>query len=246
MTSLFRVIKADHLYLSPPRIIASRHDRGRKNDNGSCEPEAVIAETELMVQQLLNEAQEKAEKIISGAQVEAEKIVENANKTVLELEQKAKKKGYEAGFLSGQSALDGEREHLHAEITRQQEGLVKKRNLLLKQLEPEIIKLAVIIARCVIHTELKVAPEQVRAIAKAVLAKAQGDEELVLKVSSRDYDVISSLIQEDITNEARINVVVDNSQTMGCQMETPFGEIDASIEGQLQEVASDLLEASQK
>lgn len=248
MTSLFKVIKADYLYLSPPRVIASRRKIEGISNNGSIEnePEAVIAETELLVQQLLNEAREKAENIISGAQVEAEELINNANQKVCEMEQEAQKAGYEAGFQSGQEALAGEREQLKAEITRQQEAMVKERNILIKQLEPEIIQLAVMIARCVIHTELEIAPEQVKAIAEAVLAKAQGDRELVLKVSSRDYDLISSLIQEGMTSDARINVVVDNSQTMGCQMETPFGEIDASIEGQLQEVVCELLEVSRK
>lgn len=248
MKSLFRVIKADYLYLSPPRVIVSpkKDKKDKDKNNGHHQTEVIIAETELMDQQLLNEAREKAEKIISDAQMEAEMIIDNAQKKVCELEQRAQQEGYESGFLSGKNELAGERERLYAEINRQKESLIKERNVLIDQLEPEIIQLAVIIAKCIIHTELKIAPEQIKSIAKAVLDKAQGDGELILKVSSQDYDAISSLIEKDAALETQIKVEADNAQTMGCRLETPFGEIDASIDGQLQEVAYELLEVSKK
>ena len=90
-------------------------------------------------------------------------------------------------------------EQLRQEIASQKEILIEERNKMLKQLEPEIIQLAVTIARSVIHAELCLAPEQINSIARAVLDRAQGEGKQILKVSSEDYDEITSLLGEDLS-----------------------------------------------
>jgi len=205
-----------------------------------------MAETELMAEQLLNEARLRAEKVIAEARMEAERIVDKARSEAGELEEKARKDGYEAGHQEGKEALAGERRKLADEINAKRQSLVEERNLMLDRLEPDVVQLAVIMARGIVHTELLIAPEQINAIAKAVLSKAKGDGELLLKVSPQNYDAVKSFIDDELASDEQIKVGINNTQDPGCRLETPFGEIDASIEGQFQEIVRTLQEVSRK
>jgi flagellar assembly protein FliH len=240
------VIKAEQLYLSLPRAIVSPEREEIKDECPPCPAEDVMAETELMAEQLLNDARLRAEKVIAEARVEAERIVDKARSEAGELEEKARQDGYEAGLQEGKEALAGERRKLDDEINAKRQSLVEERNLMLDRLEPDAVQLAVIMARGIVHTELLIAPEQINAIAKAVLSKAKGDGELLLKVSPQNYDAVKSFIDDELASDEQIKVGINNTQDPGCRLETPFGEIDASIEGQFQEIVRTLQEVSRK
>lgn len=241
MKSFYKVIKADHLDIHPPRVINFTF---RKNQSKTEVEKDIIEETELKAQQLLNAARRKAEEIIAQAKAEADKLIKDTHQNINELQREAEKAGYEAGFQAGQAYWEEAWEQLRQEIASQKEILIEKRNKMLKQLEPEIIQLAVTIARSVIHAELCLAPEQINSIARAVLDRAQGEGKQILKVSSEDYDEITSLLGEDRANSTRLEITCDTSLKRGCRAETPFGEVDGTIEGQLQEVIYDLQEVS--
>ncbi|HHY40749.1 MAG TPA: hypothetical protein GX502_05800 [Syntrophaceticus sp.] len=243
MKSFYKVIKADHLNICPPRVI----DHPCRQIQSKIEVEKdkdIIVETELKAQQLLNDARSKAEEIISQAKAEADKLIKDTHQNINKLKREAEKAGYEAGYQAGQASWEKAREQLRQEIANQKEILIQEKNKMLKQLEPEIIQLAVTIARSVIHAELYLAPEQIKSIARAVLDRAQGEGKRILKVSSEDYDEITSLLEEDATNGNRLEISCDPSLKRGCRAETPFGEVDGTIEGQLQEVIYDLQEVS--
>jgi len=245
MKSFYKVIKADHLNMRPPRVIdfpspTLQSNSEVENDNDN---QDIVAETELKAQQLLDSARREAEEIIAQAKAEADKLLKDTQERINELKKEAEKAGYEAGFEAGQAQWEEAQEQLRQEIVRQKEVLIEERNKMLKQLEPDIIQLAVTIARSVIHAELYLAPEQINSIARAVLDRAQGEERQVLKVSSEDYEGITSFLEEDATN-GRLEIVCDNSVKRGCKAETQFGEVDGTIEGQLQEVIYDLQEVS--
>ncbi len=244
MKSFYKVIKADHLNMHPPRLIDFPSQKIQSKTEVEKDNKDIIAEIELKAQQLLNDARREAEVIVSQAKAEADKLIKDTQENINELKREAEKAGYEAGFQAGQAHWEEAQEQLRQEIARQKELLIEERNKMLKQLEPEIIQLAVTIARSVIHAELYLAPEQINSIARAVLDRAQGEGKQILKVSSEDYDEITSLLEEDTANRTKLEISCDTSLKRGCKVETPFGEVDGTIEGQLQEVIYDLQEVS--
>lgn len=251
MTSSSKVIKARCFSLSSPRVIRPWPEMSLNNMTGepkdildADEAQKIIAETEEMAQQLLYEAKERAEEFISKARMNAERIEQEAREKSRAIQEEAKKRGYEEGWQAGKDALAGERQKLQDEITRMREVLALERKRVIQQLEPELLELATVIARQILHTELTTTSDQIAAIARAAITRAQGAGEMILKINSADYDAISGLLAGDTQNVGRVRVEVDNSLHKGCLVETPFGTVDGTLEGQLQEVIDDLQEVS--
>ncbi len=258
MFRLSKVIKATNLVVTLPRLIEWEQKCGEKEKRGpelelpdpeafnAEAAEAIIAETEEMVHQLLNEARVQAEKIISDAKAEAQAILREAREKIDGLKKEAEKTGYEAGFAAGRQALAEEWEKFNAFKESERAALEEERRRLIQQAEPELIQLAVNIARQIIHAELKLAPDQIASIARATLAKALADGDVTLKVHSSDYEYIGDLLEKNGQNRAVVRVEIDNSiENGGCLAETPYGVVDGTVEGQLQAALSDLLEVSQ-
>lgn len=251
MRSLSKVIKASCFSLSSPRVVRAWPERlmnKEEDEDGEfldpTEARRIVAETEEMVQHLLDEARERAEKVLSEARLEAERILQEAREKSRALQEEAREKGYQEGLQAARESLREERSKLEEEIASIKESLETEKKRIIQELEPELLELATVIARRVLHAELTIAPDQIAAIARAVLERAQGTGETVLKVNSGDYDAISGLLAGEAQKGGAVRVEVDNSLPRGCLAETPFGIVDGTVEGQLQEVIGDLQEVS--
>ncbi len=259
MSKLSKVIKANHFVISFPRLVECRRNFPEKAKKSDLEPappdslsfdsetaQAIVAETEELVQRLLNEARVHAEKIISDAKAKAQTILQEADEKIEALKKETEKTGYEAGFTAGQQALAEEWEKFYAERDSERAAIKEERNRLIQQIEPELIELAVNIARQIIHAELHLAPEQIGAIAKAALAQVRDCGEVTLKIRSNDYEYVGELLKKEGQNGPTVKVEVENSlPNGGCIVETPYGMIDGTVEGQLDAVAHELLEVNQ-
>lgn len=252
MRSLSRVIKASRFSLSSPRLIDPRPKdlpcyevvSGNEDTFDAADAQKIIVETEEVVQQLLQEARERAEEIVSAARLEAEEALQEAQEKSTVLQEEARKSGYQKGLQSGQEALAGERERVREQFDQLKAAIKTEIKGAIQQLEPELVELAQVIARQVLHTELTTSPTQVAAIARAAISRAEGSGEMVLKINARDYDAITGLLADGILNGSKIRVEVDNSLQGGCLIKTPFGTVDGTVDGQLQEIAHNLEEVS--
>ena len=102
--------------------------------------------------------------------------------------------------------------------------------------EHDTVKLAVAIARRILHREIAVDPEAVLGLVKAAFAKVESRETHRLRVSPGD----AALLQESrdkLNLPAAIEIVADRSLQAGSAIfETSRGELDASIDTQLGEI----------
>ncbi|HAA90238.1 MAG: Flagellar assembly protein FliH [Thermoanaerobacterales bacterium 50_218] len=247
-----KVIKATHLVLTFPRLI-ERSGRLQNYLNGESaefgcgetDAEEIIAETEKMVEDLLDEARVKAEEIIAEARKKAETILAEARKEVEQIRDQAEKEGYRTGYQEAQKALAAERKKLQEEIETQRKALEEEYRHRMAQLEPEVVQLAISIARKVINAELSIAPEKIKGIVRMALERAGDSSEVTLKVRPEDYSYLLEFLQEE-KNGKKIKLEADAAlASKGCLMETDYGMVDATVEGQLEAVASELLEVEQ-
>jgi len=119
MKSFYKVIKADHLNMRPPRVIDFPSPRIQNKSEIEKDHQDLVAETELKAQQLLDNARREAEEIIAQAKAEAAQLLKDTQENINELKQKAEKEGYEAGFQAGQAQWEEAQEQLRQEIARQ-------------------------------------------------------------------------------------------------------------------------------
>jgi flagellar assembly protein FliH len=119
-----------------------------------------------------------------------------------------------------------------------------------REIEKEVVELALAIAKQVICQEIAIDRDIVVCVAREALAKIEDPGRVKIKMSPSDLQFVketrsqlSNIIEniENVTLEA-----AENIQSGGCIIETDLGEIDARIEKQLQAVEESFRTAMEK
>jgi len=159
---------------------------------GEEEAQAIIAETEAIVKQLLKKAEQQAAATIQEAREQAHKILDQAKSEAGILKQEAVQQGYR----EGQERIAREMEEACQKALQEAELIITQarheRERMLTEAEPQVEDLAVAVAQKVIGCQLKLHPETVRDIAREALEKAKGVDQLVVKVHETSYEALRS------------------------------------------------------
>ena len=178
-------------------------------------------------------------------------IRKSAEDIIMEAQSKTaflEKEAYEKGFAQGEK--DG-RELGMKKIVKSIENIenlfVELGNLkteILKQCEKEILELVFSIAQKIIHKKIdeddKIIKEAVIEAMHSVTEKSQ----IVIKVNPEDYDTIENMKPEFFRTFKDLKSIVVtpdlSANRGGCLLETPYGDIDASVEARLDKIQQSL------
>ena len=112
--------------------------------------------------------------------------------------------------------------------------------------EGDTVKLAVTIAKRILHRELAVDPEAILGLVKAAFAKVEARETHRLRVAPADAALLREH-REALAPAAGIEIVADGSLAAGSVIfETSRGDLDASIDTQLGEIERGLTDVVRK
>lgn len=159
-------------------------------------------------------------------------------------EQQARQLGQNAGYQTGIKEGEANAQRKAAEEVRQilnraaqsVQEMIGWRQQLRKQMEEDLVHLAVAIARRILHRELHVDPEALLGIVTAALGKIEARELHRLRVSATDAPMIQQRLASTGT-AARVEVVGDPSLPRGSLiLETARGQMDSSVDIQLHEI----------
>lgn len=151
-------------------------------------------------------------------------------------EQEAYQRGFAEGKAIGreQSAAD-----VQATLERLTRGLAELstlRSRIRKDAEGDLLKLAITIARRVLHRELTLDPESIEGLIKVALEKLQSRELCRVRVHPDQEPAIRASL-ERFSNSHKVELLPDPSMQCGDVLfETAHGNLDASIESQLREI----------
>jgi len=196
-------------------------------------------------------AEEEAEQ--SAAQ-QRETLLAEARTQADRMRKEAKEQGYQQGHAEG---LAQAREEIIAELKpvleefiRTNQGLLNYRGEILQAAEEEIFELALLIGTKILHTELRMHPEVILSVVRHVLDRAVGWGESVVHVNPEDRSLIEEHLAE--LNEAAEGVSVirleaDPAISRGsCVLHSNFGEVDARLERQHDEIEAALRAAMER
>jgi len=153
-----------------------------------------------------------------------------------EIYKEAFAEGEKAGFTAGMS--EAKRicfglEALLGEITE-----FKKR--LFKECEQEVVELTVSIARKVIQRELSMKEDSVVYVVREALKAAVTNGKIILRINPADMEIINGEARGlQRYTKGFSSIVIEGDEGVsrgGCIIETDSGEVDATIEGLLDEV----------
>jgi flagellar assembly protein FliH len=197
-------------------------------------------------QSLKRQAEDEAEIILAEAREKAKQIEEDSL-SAFENERKhageeGRLAGHEVGFNDGKAEAQRLVERMQTVLERAQD----KRAEILTETEQQIIELVLLISRKVI----KVISENQRNVVVSnviqALRKVKGRGNIIIRVNMIDVKLTTEHTKEFLAlveGAKSLQVVEDTTvDPGGCVIETDFGEIDARIASQLNELETKILE----
>src|ERR1051325_1077625 len=150
-------------------------------------------------------------------------------------EQAAYQRGFSDGKIVGREQTAAELQPVIDRLAQSLAELSSLRSRIRKDTEAELLKLAIAIARRLLHRELTLDPESLRGLIKAALDKLESDELSRVRVHPDLESAVRSALQR-CSNMQKVELTSDPSLACGDVLfETVHGTLDASIESQLRE-----------
>jgi flagellar assembly protein FliH len=148
----------------------------------------------------------------------------------------AAREAYQRGYADGEAAARAALEPVLGRLAQSLEQLSTLGHRLRRQAEADLVHLALAIARRVLRRELSADPEAVAGIVRAALDRLQGQEVQRVRVHPALEEALKRALRQ-VGAPASLTVIADR----GCQpgdviLETAHGDLDASVETQLQEI----------
>jgi len=166
-----------------------------------------------------------------------------------ELEQRAEKAaqdGFQKGLRQGEA--DGRKQaraQLDGEIQRLAQSVVDMaglRHSIRREAEEELVRLALAIARRILHRELTVDPESLTGLVKAALQKVEIRDTYRVRTHPDHVAAVTRCLAQ-IGAPQKIEVHADTALEKGSAVfETGRGTLDASVETQLVEIQRGLVD----
>jgi len=151
----------------------------------------------------------------------------------------ARKESYQLGFSEGRNAghdqAAAELQPLMDRLSRSLADLATLRSHVRKTAESDLLKLAIAVARRVIHRELTLDPGSIEGLIRVALEKLESRELCRVRVHPDQEPIIRTLLTR--FSAAPVELVPDGTLQSGDVLfETAHGTLDGSIEAQLQEI----------
>ncbi len=166
------------------------------------------------------------------------------------LEKEAWEKGFEKGEAAGVEAGEKKALPVLTNINALLTEIADLKSRLLTQYEREILELIFSVSEKIIHCEISLDHRVIQETVLHTLQLASEKEHLVLRLHPEDVHLIEKLQASSADPSGKLTAVslsADPSVSRGgCHLETPHGDIDASIETRLNRVYKSLIRGFEK
>ncbi|SFD80655.1 flagellar assembly protein FliH [Lentibacillus persicus] len=195
----------------------------------------------------LQQIKEEQAELINQTRAEIKEARSNWGKEKKQYIEEAKKEGFEAGFQEGKQNGFKQYEQLIAEANSAVKSAGEDYQTLINQSENTILDLAIYTAEKILKGKLDEQPEQFLPLVKSAIEEIHNKSEVSIYLHPSNYQVVTThkndLIQFD-DSEWKISIYVSDELSEGsCLIVHPYGQIDAGIDTQLNELRQALHEA---
>ncbi len=144
---------------------------------------------------------------------------------------------YERGYRDGEAAgKEAKADAVMEELAETINSLVQTRAALFQSAQGDVLRLAMAVARRILHREILMSPDVIRGVIAVAMERIEEGDLHTLRV----HPSFVARVQEYLsghTSGNRLEVVGDPSLPLGgCIFETQHGNVDAGIESQLSEI----------
>lgn len=149
-------------------------------------------------------------------------------------------KGYAAGILDGQSAATAQAGAVVKSLSTALGDLASLRSEMMRRTERDLVRLAIAMAEGIILREVDADRGLLLAMAQAAIARFGEKTTATVRLSELDFQLL--LRTGELPELDGIGIVPDPGVPAGgCQIDTPFGVIDAGVGTQVRELSRALV-----
>ncbi|MGB8427372.1 MAG: FliH/SctL family protein [Desulfobacterales bacterium] len=163
-----------------------------------------------------------------------------AGQSRAEIETQAYIRGFNKGEKAGFDAAAEKIESLKALVSEAAEALRRAQLQLQREVEQEIVELALAVAGRVVGHEVKTSRDGIAAVVGEALQRVENQDAVVIKINPADIDFLDRLqlpLTGFFSNPDAVTIEADESVGAGgCVIETGGGDIDARLESRLRVV----------
>jgi len=190
---------------------------------------------------------EKYQAIVKEAKDEAATILQAAEAEAAEIKTEAKESGYQAGYEAGQEEAAAQvMEQFRKKLTgfdQLTDQFSAKLDQEIENLTPQVIDLAVQIAKRVINTKLELDGEYINHIVADILKDVFDYDKIRVRVSDELIGIVNNFEKAEFNQE--LEFIADKSLGLAdCVIETNFGGKDGRLDNKLQLIKEELLKGA--
>lgn len=207
------------------------------------EAEAIVRNAEMKSLEIISQANEAKQRTLNQIEVEKESW-QNEKQLLVEA---AEKEGYDAGFQQGEHNALGQYKSLIEDAKNIVDLANSDYTNHIESAESTILCLAIKVAEKILHTKLEEDSAIFKNVVEKVIKEIRDHQDIQIYVNPAHYDHI--LAHKDELESYIVNVHTslyiypeEELELNGCVIESSFGRIDASVDTQLAEIKSKLLE----
>ncbi len=192
----------------------------------------------------------RAASIVSGGAVPVAAVVAQASgqaagqpqtATAQAQEREIFAKAFAEGERAGAAAAQAQSVALAKQLTHSLEDLTRVRSEMIRHTEKQMVQLALAVARRVVHREVSLDPNLLLAMMRVALDRLSDAARVTVRLHPADHQgAVAALAGQD--SHAHVTLSADpRIPRGGCRVESDYGDIEAGVDGQIQEVARALL-----
>lgn len=202
-------------------------------------PEVEGSASRLIWRQVRVESNKSVAEVPEDVSAQITRLEQQREEQIRECEQRASE-AHEAGVREGEAAgharAMADLKPIIERLSRSIEELANLRPRLRRDAEGDMVKLALAIARRVLRRELAIDPDALHGLVLAALEKLQGQEVYRVKVHPSHAAAIAAYLSNSPSGQKVEVLPFAASEPGAAVFETARGNLEASVDSQLQEI----------
>jgi flagellar assembly protein FliH len=158
-----------------------------------------------------------------------------------QVEQEIFAKAFAQGQQAGVAAVQQETAQLAKKLAATIDDLVRVRNEMIRNTEKQMVQLSLAVARRVLHRELSIDATALLTMMRVALERVSDAAHVTVRLNPADHQNVLAALADAPAND-QVTMTADTRVPRGgCKVESEYGDIDAGVDAQLQEIARALL-----
>jgi flagellar assembly protein FliH len=156
-------------------------------------------------------------------------------------EQEIFAKAFAQGQQAGAAAAQQETAALAKKLAATLDDLMRVRNDMIRHTEKQMVQLALAVARRVVHREVSIDANLLVTMMRVALERVSDAARVTVRLNPADHQQVSAALSGTVTGD-QVTLAADARLPRGgCRVESEYGDIDAGVDAQIQEIARALL-----